>query len=118
MNRGWPNGHTVTSHEPSARGSYKTNNFSQHMRVLYFYIQAAKAQTSLHLCEVSSMPLLLIHTMQGCGNTMPDLSDLVPFYSGQVENFYVFKYKLKMLINYYEFTGCIENIVYPDQLAS
>ena len=24
---------------------------------------------------------------QGCGNTMPDLSDLVPFYSGQVENF-------------------------------
>ena len=28
------------------------------------------------------------------------------------------KYKLKMLINYYEFTGCIENIVYPDQLAS
>ena len=24
---------------------------------------------------------------QGCGNTMPDLSDLVPFHSGQVENF-------------------------------
>ena len=24
--------------------------------------------------------------MQGCGNTMPDLSDLVPFHSGQVEN--------------------------------
>ena len=22
---------------------------------------------------------------QGCGNTMPDLSDLVPFHSGQVE---------------------------------
>ena len=24
---------------------------------------------------------------QGCGKTMPDLSDLVPFHSGQVENF-------------------------------
>ena len=24
---------------------------------------------------------------QGCGNTMPDLSDLVPFHLGQVENF-------------------------------
>ena len=28
-----------------------------------------------------------ITTRQGCGNTMPDLSDLVPFHSGQVENF-------------------------------
>ena len=26
---------------------------------------------------------------QGCGNTMPDLSDLVPFHSGQVENLYL-----------------------------
>ena len=26
---------------------------------------------------------------QGCGNTMPDLSDQVPFHSGQVENFYL-----------------------------
>ena len=26
-------------------------------------------------------------TEQGCGNTMPDLSYLVPFHSGQVENF-------------------------------
>ena len=25
--------------------------------------------------------------IQGCGNTMRDLSDLVPFYSGQVEKF-------------------------------
>ena len=24
---------------------------------------------------------------QGCGNTMPDLSDVVRFHSGQVENF-------------------------------
>ena len=28
------------------------------------------------------------HERHGCGNTMPDLSDLVPFHSGQVENFY------------------------------
>ena len=29
-------------------------------------------------------------TFHGCGNTMPDLSDLVPFHSGQVEkNFYL-----------------------------
>ena len=27
--------------------------------------------------------------LHGCGNTMPDLSDLVPFHSGQVENFYL-----------------------------
>ena len=27
--------------------------------------------------------------MQGCGNNMPDLSDLVPFHPGQVENFYL-----------------------------
>ena len=26
---------------------------------------------------------------QGCGNNMPHLSDLVPFYAGQVENFYL-----------------------------
>ena len=25
--------------------------------------------------------------MQGCGNTMPDLSELVPLHSGQVEIF-------------------------------
>ena len=25
---------------------------------------------------------------QGCGNTMPALPDLVPFHSGQVQNFY------------------------------
>ena len=27
--------------------------------------------------------------VQGCGNTMPDLSDLVQFHSGQVEKFYL-----------------------------
>ena len=52
---------------------------------------------------------------------MPDLSDLVPFHSGQVEN-----YNLLVLgqvqnlykVNYYEFTYCIENSDDPDQLAS
>ena len=62
---------------------------------------------------------------QGCGNTMLDLSDLVQFHSGQVENFYLLvlgqvqMYKVnKILINHYELTCCIENIVCPDQLAS
>ena len=61
---------------------------------------------------------------------MPNLSDLVPFHSGQVENFYLLvlgqvqnvqsKYNSEyhIVINYYEFTCCIENIVDPDQLAS
>ena len=52
---------------------------------------------------------------------MPDLSDLVPFHSGQVEN-----YNLLVLgqvqnlykVNNYEFTYCIENSDDPDQLAS
>ena len=67
------------------------------------------------------MKILTLYTLnQGCGNTMPDLSDLVQFHSGQVENFYLLSnYKVnKILINHYEFTCCIENIVYPDQLAS
>ena len=62
---------------------------------------------------------------------MPDLSDLVPFHSGQVENYNLLVlgqvqnlYKVNkllffhILINYYEFTCCIENSVDPDQLAS
>ena len=66
---------------------------------------------------------------QGCGNTMPDLSDLVSFHSGQFENLLVLRqvqnlYKdnkilyFIFLINYYEVTCCIENSVDPDQLAS
>ena len=31
--------------------------------------------------------ITVVNVRQGCGNTMPDLSDLVPFHSGQVENF-------------------------------
>ena len=61
---------------------------------------------------------------------MPDLSDLVPFHSGQVENFNLLvlgqvqtcikliKFVFHILINYYEFTCFIENSVDPDQLAS
>ena len=75
---------------------------------------------------------------------MPDLSDLVPFHSGQVENYNLLvlgqcKICIKLIImnshvalktvsiliswllfkvNYYEFKCCIENSVDPDQLAS
>ena len=62
---------------------------------------------------------------------MPDLSDLVPFHSGQVENFnYLVLGQVQnlhkgnkilyfiYLINYYEFTCCIVNSVNTDQLAS
>ena len=62
---------------------------------------------------------------------MPDLSDLVPFHSGQVENYNLLVlrqvqnlYKVNknfvfhISINYYEFICCIENSVDPDQLAS
>ena len=57
---------------------------------------------------------------------MPDLSDLVPFHSGQVENSNLLALgqvknliqKLYILIDYYEFTCCNENSVDPDQLAS
>ena len=57
---------------------------------------------------------------------MPNLSDLVPFYSGQVENFYLLvlrqvqMYKEHtILIYYYELTCCIiVNSVDPDQLGS
>ena len=62
---------------------------------------------------------------------MPDLSDLVPFHSGQVENFNLLVlgqvqnlYKVNIFfvfhifVNYYELSSCIENSVDPDQLAS
>ena len=61
---------------------------------------------------------------------MPDLSDLVPFHSGQAEIFNLLvlgqvqnfikliNLVFHILINYYEFTYCIENSVDPDQLAS
>ena len=49
---------------------------------------------------------------------------MVPFHSGKVENFYLLvlgqiqNFVFHILINYYEFTYCIENSVDPDQLAS
>ena len=62
---------------------------------------------------------------------MPDLSDLIPFHSGQVENSNLLalgqvkkliqkliKFVFHILIDYYEFTCCNENSVDPDQLAS
>ena len=65
---------------------------------------------------------------QVCENTKPDLSDLVPFHSGQVDNFNLLVlgqvqnlysyFVFDILTNHYEFTCCIENSVYPDQVAS
>ena len=64
---------------------------------------------------------------------MPILSDLVPFHSGQAENFNLLVhgqvqnlykankiFAFHIVINHYEFTCCIENSngVDPDQLAS
>ena len=61
---------------------------------------------------------------------MPDLSDLDPFHSGQVKNFYLLvlgqvwtkltQFCISFPINYYELTmPCfMENSVDPDQLAS
>ena len=61
---------------------------------------------------------------------MPDLSNLVLFHSGQVDNFNLLVlgqvrnlYKVKkivfnILINHYEFTCRIEKSVDPDQVAS
>ena len=60
---------------------------------------------------------------------MPNLSDLVPFHSGQVINFYLlvltstnvlseYNSVFHILINYYKLTSGIENSVDPDQLAS
>ena len=87
--------------------------------MLLFALWFRECTIAAHALNISQ------HFIQGCGNTMPDLSDLVQFHSGQVENFYLLVlgqvqiHKVsKILINHYEFTGCIENIVYPDQLAS
>ena len=58
---------------------------------------------------------------------MPDLSSLVPFHSGQVENFYLLvhgqvqMYQVNSIL-YFIFwlihVSCTENIVGSDQLAS
>ena len=58
---------------------------------------------------------------------MLDLSDLVPFHSGQTRNFYLLvlgQLQIKFTIlyfvigDYHEHTCCVETIVDPDQLAS
>ena len=70
---------------------------------------------------ITDKALLSVHK-QGCGNTMPDLSDLVPFHSGQVRNFYsiysIFLFCISYWINYFKLACCLENSVDPDQLAS
>ena len=50
--------------------------------------RAARA-VDKNCCQVSmKLSLLAYNTLnKGCGNAMPDLSNLVPFHSGQVENF-------------------------------
>ena len=57
---------------------------------------------------------------------MPDLSDLVPFPSGQVSDFYILvlgqvkinsQFCITYLVIYYETACCVENNVDPDQLA-
>ena len=57
-------------------------------------VEKNSAVVSYSACspEVTNIIMLFIKCFcigQGCGNTMPNLSDLVPFHSGQVENFYL-----------------------------
>ena len=41
-------------------------------------------------CDISATNIVIVLTLrQGFGNTMPDLSELVQFHSGQVENLYL-----------------------------
>ena len=48
---------------PVSRRSIHTDNLSQFMRSCYLsHMRAAKAQTSLYICAVSSEPSLLAHT--------------------------------------------------------
>ena len=71
-------------------------------------------------------------THQGCGNTIPDLSDLVPFHSGQVITFHLLVLSetslrnvtqfcisySRVMMNTHHVKGYVENSVDPDQLAS
>ena len=59
----------------SARHARRIHGFSPHrFQSIYMdYVSTVVKKTSV----------------QGCGNTMPDLSDLVSFHSGQVKNFYL-----------------------------
>ena len=69
----------------SQNREYVTWTLTGTMKTLYFLTVP---------CILVSEPLVKLNknfglkiVNQGCGNTMPGLSDLVPFHSGQVENF-------------------------------
>ena len=65
----------------------------------YFYVLTLLLNLIQLTCSIP-----IVSMSQGCGNTMPDLSDLVPFHSGQVENFYLLvlgqvqKYKVNKIL--------------------
>ena len=74
--------------------------------------------SSVHSVHVYTV---IISKYLGCGNTMPDLSNLVPFHSGQVENFYLLvlgQVQMYIVNKVLYITCCIENSMDPDQLAS
>ena len=89
-------------------------------------------KNALHTQYAIISSMVFYTVKQGCGNTMPDLSNVVPFHSGQVRNFYklvlgqvqifkeslIAKFCISYLMKYYELTCCIENSVDPDQLPS
>ena len=107
-----------------------SNHVRPSIHLAYTIIEPRHEISNNVLCATSKASDQPAHTRslfrafaQGCGNTMPDLSDLVPFHSGQVgqvQNLYKVNKILyfHILINYYEFTCCIENSVDPNQLAS
>ena len=55
----------------------------------YFFNTQAQSDKNREKCTCPDLKCTShdLKCTQGCGNTMPDLSDLVPFHSGQVENF-------------------------------
>ena len=68
----------------------------------YFFLKQSTSMNALLCCGViiagfflgvdqegASGLYPLVYIPQGCGNTMPDLSDLVPFHLGQIRNFYL-----------------------------
>ena len=56
--------------------------------VIFFTIKATKVHQQMKK-QINIVMSDGIGFWQGCGNTMPDFSDQVPFHSGQVENFYL-----------------------------
>ena len=60
-------------------------NETMHMGIL----RSNDTQATAVSQNITKTKRTLYSLMQGCGNTMLDLSDLVPFHLGQVENFYL-----------------------------